>query len=64
MSKAAPQKDCDDKRQRPNLKAVRVRCEEQKTRSPRGARRPQSIETEDLGVANRSSSEAERLPLM
>src|SRR6266705_6374870 len=61
---AAPQRDCDDKSQRPNLSAVRVRYEEQKTRSPRGARRPQRIETEDLGVVHHSSSEAERLPLM
>src|SRR2546426_762710 len=32
--------------------------------SPRGARRPQRIETEDLGVVHSSSMEAERLPLM
>ena len=46
-----------------NLRAVRVRYEEQKTRSPRGARRPQRIETEDLGVVHHSSLEAERLLL-
>jgi len=32
--------------------------------SPRGARRPQRIETEDLGLVHSSSMEAERLPLM
>src|SRR5438132_14402560 len=32
--------------------------------SPRGARRPQRIETEDLGLVNSSSMDAERRSLM